>query len=141
MGKASRSEAISPHSETLYRLPGLSPDHLFANPENRWMKQSENPDKEAFPRSAQKTYWVRSLVPMLTKSRCGKSWSIKSPADGVSIIAPDRDRPSVGYVGVCQFAGDSDKHFPGSQDFGQVRNHWDQQLNLKKSASRKMARR
>ena len=40
------------------------------------------------PRSAARTYWVRSLVPMLKKSTLRASCSMRTAAEGTSIMIP-----------------------------------------------------
>ena len=66
-----------------------------------WSMSSSTPGSSAseraatapLPRSAASAYCVRSLVPMLTKSRCGRKVSIFNAAAGISTIMPTR-RPS-----------------------------------------------
>ncbi len=42
----------------------------------------------SFPRSTARVYWIRSFVPMLTKSVSCASWSILNTEAGVSIMMP-----------------------------------------------------
>ena len=46
-------------------------------------------------------YWIRSLVPIETKSKCRRKRSIISAAAGTSIIAPT-STPAVGAAGIVE---------------------------------------
>ena len=91
-GMASSSDAASPQTATSIR-PRAARHTWSMSRSTPGSSGSERAATAPLPRSAAIAYWVRSLVPMLTKSTWGRNASIFRAAEGTSIIVPTR-RPS-----------------------------------------------
>ena len=87
------SPAISP--QTLTSLPAACAAAIvpWISRSTAGCQGSNRCETSSSARSIASVYWIRSLVPIDTKSRCGRNCSIINAAAGTSTIAPIRTGP------------------------------------------------